>query len=142
MPPLDASVPYVQTEAIAGEAYAKVNPWRPGEVVGEYPGAGAADVEAAVGAAAAAFPAWSRLPLVGRASYLTAAAAAIERRAEEIATDMSTEMGKPLREARGETLRAAQILRFFAGEAFRAVGEHFHGARRSRRTGGRLASSG
>ncbi len=38
---------------------------------------------------------------------------------------MSTEMGKPLREARGETLRAAQILRYAASEAFRPVGEHF-----------------
>ena len=38
---------------------------------------------------------------------------------------MSTEMGKPLREARGETLRAAQILRYSASEAYRPVGEHF-----------------
>ena len=38
---------------------------------------------------------------------------------------MTTEMGKPLREARGETARASQILRFAAGEAFRPVGEHF-----------------
>jgi aldehyde dehydrogenase (NAD+) len=38
---------------------------------------------------------------------------------------MSVEMGKPLREARGETARAAQILRYSASEAFRPVGEHF-----------------
>ena len=38
---------------------------------------------------------------------------------------MSPEMGKPLREARGETARAAQILRYAASEAFRPVGEHF-----------------
>jgi aldehyde dehydrogenase (NAD+) len=44
---------------------------------------------------------------------------------EEIARDMSTEMGKPLREARGETMRAAQILRYSASEAYRPVGEHF-----------------
>ena len=49
----------------------------------------------------------------------------LERRADEIARDMSTEMGKPLREARGETLRAAQILRYSASEAYRPVGEHF-----------------
>jgi acyl-CoA reductase-like NAD-dependent aldehyde dehydrogenase len=34
-------------------------------------------------------------------------------------------MGKPIREARGETMRAAQILRYFAGEAYRPVGEQF-----------------
>jgi aldehyde dehydrogenase (NAD+) len=105
--------------------YTKVNPWRPGEVVGEFAAATPADVEAAVGAASDAFRAWSRSPLATRGSYLLAAAASLERRADEIATDMSTEMGKPIREARGETLRAAQILRFFAGEAYRAVGEQF-----------------
>ena len=110
---------------VHGETYAKVNPWRPSEITGEYPAATAADVDAAVTAAHEAFPAWARLPLAARAAHLTAAAASLERRVEEIATDMSTEMGKPIREARGETLRAAQILRFFAGEAFRPVGEQF-----------------
>jgi aldehyde dehydrogenase (NAD+) len=38
---------------------------------------------------------------------------------------MATEMGKPLREARSETLRAVQILRYSASEAFRPVGENF-----------------
>ena len=63
-----------------------------------------------------------------RAAYLSAAAAVLEARAEQVALDMSTEMGKPLREARGEAGRAAQILRYAAGEAFRAVGEHFEQA--------------
>ena len=63
-----------------------------------------------------------------RAGYLNAAAAVLEARAEQIARDMTTEMGKPLREARGEAGRAAQILRFAASEAFRSVGEHFEQA--------------
>jgi len=113
------------TPAGGGETYAKVNPWRPKETVGEFAASGAADAEAAVAAAEAAFPAWSRLPLAARGAHLTAAAASLERRVDEIAADMSTEMGKPLREARGETLRAAQILRFAASEAYRSVGEHF-----------------
>ena len=53
---------------------------------------------------------------------LTAAAALIEERAEAIAQDMTREMGKPLREARMEAGRAAQFLRYSAGEAFRPVG--------------------
>ena len=69
-----------------------------------------------------------------RGRYLNAAAAALESRAEEIARDMSTEMGKPLREARGETARASQILRYAASEAFRPVGEHFEQSL-DRRTG-------
>jgi acyl-CoA reductase-like NAD-dependent aldehyde dehydrogenase len=40
-----------------------------------------------------------------------------------VALDMTTEMGKPLREARGEAARAATILRFAAGECWRPVGE-------------------
>ena len=63
-----------------------------------------------------------------RAAYLNAAAAVLEARTEQIARDMTTEMGKPLREARGEAGRAAQILRFAASEAFRSVGEHFEQA--------------
>ncbi|HZU19862.1 MAG TPA: aldehyde dehydrogenase family protein [Gaiellaceae bacterium] len=112
-------------EARGGATYEKGNPWRPSESVGPFAASAEEDVDAAVAAAAEAFPGWSRLPLAGRAAYLVAAAAALERRAEEIARDMSVEMGKPLREARGETARAAQILRYSASEAFRPVGAHF-----------------
>ena len=113
------------TAAVGGQTYAKLNPWRPSETVGEFAASGAADAEAAVAAAEAAFPAWSSLPLATRGAHLTAAAASLERRVDGIAADMSTEMGKPLREARGETLRAGQILRFAASEAYRSVGDHF-----------------
>jgi acyl-CoA reductase-like NAD-dependent aldehyde dehydrogenase len=111
--------------SVGGETYSKVNPWRPGEIVDEFQASTAADAEAAVSAADDAFPAWARLPLATRGSFLTAAATSLERRVDEIAADMSTEMGKPIREARAETLRAAQICRFSASEAFRSVGEHF-----------------
>ena len=109
--------------AAGGETYTKASPMRPSETVGELASSSEADVERAVAAATDAFPAWGRLPLARRGSYLVAAAAALEARAEEIARDMSAEMGKPLRESRGETARAAQILRYFASEAFRPVGE-------------------
>jgi aldehyde dehydrogenase (NAD+) len=109
----------------SGATYTKVNPMRPAEDVGDFSASTEADVAAAVTAAGDAFAGWSALPLARRGAYLTAAAAALEARAEEIAHDMSTEMGKPLREARGETARASQILRFAASEAFRPVGEHF-----------------
>lgn len=47
----------------------------------------------------------------------------MEARVEQIAGDMTREMGKPLREARLEAARAAAIFRFFAGEAWRPKGE-------------------
>src|SRR3954454_6941912 len=111
--------------SVSGETYTRTSPMRPSERVGEFSASTEADADAAVAAAAAAFPEWGSSPLAARGRYLDAAAAALESRAEEIARDMSTEMGKPLREARGETARASQILRYAASEAFRPVGEHF-----------------
>jgi acyl-CoA reductase-like NAD-dependent aldehyde dehydrogenase len=114
--------------AASGETYTKHNPMRPSEAVGEFASSSEADAEAAAAAARAAFDGWAALPMARRAVYLEAAAAVLAERAEEVARDMSTEMGKPLREARGEAGRAAQILRYAASEAFRAVGEHFEQA--------------
>jgi aldehyde dehydrogenase (NAD+) len=112
-------------ESASGETYEKRNPWRPSVVTGSYPASDADDARAAVAAAKEAFPAWSALPAGQRAVFFTKAAAAIEARAEQVAQDMTAEMGKPLREARLETLRAAQILRYAAGEAWRPVGEMY-----------------
>jgi alpha-ketoglutaric semialdehyde dehydrogenase len=109
----------------AGRTYERQNPWRPSELVGEFPSSSAEDVHAAVAAASDAFPAWSALPAAKRGAILARAAAAIESRVEEIAQDMTREMGKPLRESRLEAARAAQIFRFFAGEGWRPVGEMF-----------------
>jgi acyl-CoA reductase-like NAD-dependent aldehyde dehydrogenase len=111
--------------SLSGATYPKVNPMRPSETIGEFSASTEADADAAVAAAASAFEAWAALPLARRGAYLVAAAASLEARTEEIARDMSAEMGKPIREARLETARAAQILRYAASEAFRPVGEHF-----------------
>jgi aldehyde dehydrogenase (NAD+) len=112
-------------ESASGETYEKRSPWRPSVVTGTYPASDADDARAAVAAAKEAFPAWSALPAAQRAAFFTKAAVAIEARAEQVAQDMTAEMGKPLREARMETLRAAQILRYAAGEAWRPVGEQY-----------------
>ncbi len=112
-------------ESASGETYEKRNPWRPGEVTGVYPASDAEDARAAISAAREAFPGWAALPGPQRAVFFTKAAAAIEARAERIAQDMTAEMGKPLREARLEALRAAAILRYAAGEPWRPVGEMY-----------------
>jgi aldehyde dehydrogenase (NAD+) len=109
--------------ARSGNTYEKRNPASPSDVVGEFPASGAEDVDAAVGAAADAFPTWSGLPAATRAAVLMRAADAVEARVEEMAADMTREMGKPLREARMESARTAAIFRFFAGEAWRPKGE-------------------
>src|SRR6478736_891089 len=76
----------------SGETYTKTNPMRPSETVGEFSASTEADADAAVAAARAAFGAWAALPMARRAGYLTAAAAVLESRLEEVARDMSTEM--------------------------------------------------
>ncbi|MHB8649170.1 MAG: aldehyde dehydrogenase family protein [Gaiellaceae bacterium] len=106
-----------------GETYEKRNPWRPSQVTGVFAASGAAEARAPGEAAHHAFPAWSRLPAGGRAAIFGRAADALDARVERIAQDMTAEMGKPLREARLEAARAAAILRFAAGEAFRPVGD-------------------
>jgi aldehyde dehydrogenase (NAD+) len=66
------------------------------EQVGSVPAGTAEDVDAAVAAARAAFPAWAATPADERARLLAAAADALEARTDEIATTISTEMGTPL----------------------------------------------
>ena len=112
-------------ESASGETYEKRSPWRPSVVTGVFPSSDADDARAAIAAAKEAFPSWSALPAAQRGVFFTKAAAAIEARAEQVAQDMTAEMGKPLREARLETLRAAQILRYAAGEAWRPIGDVF-----------------
>jgi alpha-ketoglutaric semialdehyde dehydrogenase len=109
--------------AHSGETYEKRNPMRPDEVVGVFPACGERDVEDAVAAAQQAFPGWSRTPAPQRGNMLVKVAGIVDQRVEQIARDMTREMGKPLREARGEAARAAAILRFFGGEGYRPVGE-------------------
>lgn len=113
------------TAAGNGRTYERHNPWRPSEVVGEFPSSSAEDVDAAVSAAADAFGEWAGMPAAKRGAILTRAAAVIESRVEDIAQDMTREMGKPLRESRMEAARAAQILRFFGGEGWRSVGQMY-----------------
>jgi len=107
----------------SGRMYEKRSPWRPDVVTGTFAAATTADAAAAVAAAGEAQPAWAALPAERRAAIFRAAAAALDERAERVAQDMTAEMGKPIRESRGEASRAATILRFAAGECWRPVGE-------------------
>jgi aldehyde dehydrogenase (NAD+) len=107
----------------SGRTYEKRTPNRPSEVIGEFPASGAEDVEAAVAAAEAAYRGWADRPIAQRGAILAKAAAIVEERVEEIAQDMTLEMGKPIRESRLEAARAAAIFRYYAGEGWRPLGE-------------------
>ena len=113
----------IDGEWVEGEAVPNVNPANTAEVVGHYARATAADAERAIAAAKAAFPAWSRSGPLERHAVLRKAADEITARKEEIGTLLSREEGKTLAEGIGETVRAAQIFDFFAGESLRLSGE-------------------
>lgn len=109
---------------VAGErAAANVNPSNLADVVGEYAHAGVAQVDAAIAAASAAFPAWSRGSVQARADALDKIGTEILARREELGTLLSREEGKTKPEGIGEAARAGYIFRFFAGECLRLAGE-------------------
>ena len=88
----------------------------------------AADVDAAVAAAQAAFPAWSALPASTRSRWLERLADALEARIDDFARAESQDGGKPLRLARDiEIPRAVSNLRFFAHAATQFASESHHG---------------
>jgi aldehyde dehydrogenase (NAD+) len=83
------------------------------------------DLDHAVAAARAAFPGWSSTAAPARARILYLAAEELDRDVESWAELMAREMGKPVSEARLECLRAGAILRYYAGEAQRPIGQHY-----------------
>jgi alpha-ketoglutaric semialdehyde dehydrogenase len=103
--------------------FTSVNPHDPADVLGEWEPAGQAEAEAAVVRAAAAAAVWRELPAAARGKALADAAAALERRCEEITSLVVREVGKPVTEARGEVARGVAILRYYAGAALLPDGE-------------------
>lgn len=106
-----------------GAGIVSVNPSDARDIVARVPDGTDADVDAAVEAAAAALDAWRRSTGPARAEALYRWAARIEARHEEIAQTLAREVGKPIAEARGETTRCIVILRYYAGEAVRSIGD-------------------
>lgn len=100
-----------------------LNPSDTGDVIGGYSYADAGGVEAAVAAARAAHEQWRDATGQVRHDLLDAVGNTIAGRAKEIGQLLSREEGKTLAEGIGETMRAAQVFKFFAGEALRIVGD-------------------
>jgi succinate-semialdehyde dehydrogenase/glutarate-semialdehyde dehydrogenase len=129
------TVMYVNGEWIdarGGAMFEVTNP-ATGEVIGTMPDGGAADAEAAIAAADAAFPAWSSTTAFKRADILMKAWNLMNERADELARLMVTEQGKPLRAATFEVGYAADFIRWFAEEGRRLGGEWLPSARPDQR---------
>ena len=92
------------------------------EEIGRIPSASAQDIEAALVSAARGFALWRETPAWTRSRIMRRAADLMRERTEDIARMMSTETGKPLAEARGETNGAADQFEWYAEEAKRLYG--------------------
>lgn len=110
-------------DAHSGETFISTNPARTSEVIGHYQKSNVADLEEAVSIAVKAQPAWEATPAPVRGEVLYRAAQILERRQEELAQLMTREMGKILKETRGDVQTAIDVAKFMAGEGRRAEGE-------------------
>src|SRR5439155_15802771 len=98
-----------------------------GVIVGDYPLAGEADVDAAVAAARRAFDAgpWPRMRGAERARLLGRVAEAIRAAAEDLATIEVLESGKPIAQARGEIESTADLWSYAAALARTIHGDSY-----------------
>ncbi|EFV92461.1 succinate semialdehyde dehydrogenase [Dietzia cinnamea P4] len=113
-------------DAASGATFDVVNP-ATGQTIATLADGGADDATAAISAAGRAQESWAAVPARERAEILRRAYELLVYRADEIALLMTTEMGKPLAEARGEVTYGAEFFRWFSEEASRIHGD----ARRS-----------
>ena len=114
---------FINGEWVAGkDAKENINPSDVTDIVGEYAQADKGQTEAAIAAAQAAAPAWAATTPQQRADILEMAGIELLARGEEIGRLLSREEGKPLANGIAETMRAAQIFKFFAQEALRIEG--------------------
>jgi succinate-semialdehyde dehydrogenase / glutarate-semialdehyde dehydrogenase len=105
-----------------GEWVAVVNP-ATGKPIGRVAAAAVTDLDTALRAADRGFQVWRAMSAHERALIMRKASHLLRERAETIGTLMTLEQGKPLAEAKGEVLAAADIVEWFAEEARRAYGQ-------------------
>ena len=113
---------------VAAETFENTNPAVTGEIVAYHAKGTAADATRAIDAASEAFDSWRRVGAVERANILYKASDLLIARAQEIGRDLTREEGKTLKEGIGETMRAAGIIRYYAGEVLQPNGEHYPSA--------------
>jgi alpha-ketoglutaric semialdehyde dehydrogenase len=108
--------------ASSEDVIASINPANK-EIVGYVQSSTKEDLNEAVKAAKDAQKLWKKLSGVERGNLLFKVADMIEKNIDDIAKTMTKEMGKTFPEAKGETARGVAILRFYAGEGMRKMGD-------------------
>jgi succinate-semialdehyde dehydrogenase/glutarate-semialdehyde dehydrogenase len=114
---------YINGSWIAGsKRFAVANP-ATGEVIAEVADLGADEVTAAIDAAVPAQREWAKRTAKDRAMVMRKWFDLVMANAEDLAVILTTEMGKPLAEARGEVVYGASFIDWFAEEARRVCGD-------------------
>lgn len=108
-------------DAADGNTIAVLNP-ATGEEIGRVAHAGRVDLDRALEAAQRGFETWRDMTPADRSKIMRRAAGLLRERADEVARTLTREQGKPLVEAKGETMAAADIIDWFAEEGFRVYG--------------------
>src|SRR5437899_2282828 len=109
-------------ESRTGKTFENLNPADTREVVGIFQASGKEDVNDAVAAAKTAFEKWRLVPAPKRAEIIFRAGEILTERKEDYARDMTREMGKVLKETRGDVQEAIDTAYFMAGEGRRLFG--------------------
>jgi len=110
-------------ESVSARAFENRNPANTDELVGLFPASTSEDVDAAVDAAREAYESWRLVPAPKRAEILYRAAETLVKRKEDLARDMTREMGKVIGETRGDVQEAIDMTYFMAGEGRRQFGQ-------------------
>jgi acyl-CoA reductase-like NAD-dependent aldehyde dehydrogenase len=108
--------------AKSGKTYENRNPADTDDLVGVFPSSGPEDVAEAVAAAKAAYPKWKAVPAPARGEIMRRATEKLIVRKEECAKIMTREMGKVLKETRGDVQEAIDTGLYAAGESRRLWG--------------------
>jgi len=109
-------------ESASGETFENISPADTRDVVGIFQKSIKADVDAAVDAASRAFAKWRLVPAPRRAEIVYRAAEMLFERKEDYSRDMTREMGKVLKETRGDVQEAVDTAYYMAGEGRRLFG--------------------
>jgi aldehyde dehydrogenase (NAD+) len=109
-------------DSVSGETFPSDNPAKPRQILGTFQKGNSEDVDRAVEAAEKAFEGWSGTPAPKRGLVLLRAAQLIRENKERLAREMTMEMGKILKEARGDVQEAIDITEYMAGEGRRLLG--------------------
>jgi alpha-ketoglutaric semialdehyde dehydrogenase len=116
---------YIGGEWVAsstGKTFERRNPADQRDLVGVFQDSGADDVNAAVAAAKAAYPAWKKVPAPRRGEILLRAAELLLARKDRYSRDLTREMGKPLFEAGGDIVEAIGMAQYAGSEGRRMHG--------------------